>query len=57
MNYLNGYKTHILVAGAVALWLGIIFGQWTLADVDVLFGLIGTLTVSTIAHKIDKVSK
>jgi len=57
MNYLNGYKTYILVAGAVALWLGIIFGQWSLADVDTLFGLIGTLGVGTLAHKIDKASK
>lgn len=54
LETLDGFKTYILVGCAVALWLGIVFGVWTMADVQELFALLGILGVATFRDAIKK---
>lgn len=54
---LNGYKVYLLCAAAFALWLGVVFGWWSLVEVDQLFGLLGILGVAAARSSVKKLEK
>lgn len=54
LSLLDGKKTYLLITGAVALWLGVVFKLWDLTQVDELFGLLGILGVGAFRSALKK---
>ena len=54
LSLLDGKKTYLLITGAIALWLGVVFKLWDLTQVDELFGLLGILGVGAFRSALKK---
>jgi len=57
IELLDGYKTYLLIGAGLFLWFGVVANQWTMAQVEELFTLLGILGVGATRSAIKKLEK